>query len=228
MPLRGGIVVLSLTINEGKMAKKEQDFKPGDRVLYSEDGGVTKCEVVSIDFDKKTNWLSVTLKGIAAVQPSRVGIPNPVGVEFPVGKSLDVMIPFAMWEITEDDGSEAVIPNDWKRVVNLNPKGYLELNNGKRVIHGPIESIQITNTNDVEIRLKWAATIELNQSCLPIGSWRKGPDNSKIVIFPNFVIPFEIEETPEKGPRVRFGTNILYIDEIKGLDPKRVEGLNID
>jgi len=42
------------------------------------------------------------------------------------------------------------------------------------------------------------------------------------------VVPFVIEDTPNKGPRVRFaGTNILYFNEVEGLNPARVEGLVI-
>ena len=116
---------------------------------------------------------------------------------------------------------------DWQEVVDRKPKGYLELNNGERVIHGPIEDIAIDESDFVVITLKWAARMELNDG-IPGGGWRVAEEKDKKAIFPNLVVPFVIEDTPNKGPRVRFaGANILYFNEVEGLNPARVEGLVI-
>ena len=116
---------------------------------------------------------------------------------------------------------------DWQEVVDRKPKGYLELNNGERVIHGPIEDIAIDESDFVVITLKWAARMELNDG-IPGGGWRVAEEKDKKAIFPNLVVPFVIEDTPGKGPRVRFaGANILYFNEVEGLNPARVEGLVI-
>jgi len=116
---------------------------------------------------------------------------------------------------------------DWQEVVDRKPKGYLELNNGERVIHGPIESIVIDGSDFVVITLKWAARMELNDG-IPGGGWRVAEEKDKKAIFPNLVVPFVIEDTPSKGPRMRFaGANILYFNEVEGLNPARVEGLVI-
>lgn len=114
---------------------------------------------------------------------------------------------------------------DWNEIVELDPKGYVELNDGKTAIHGPLESIKINEMDMVEIRLKWRAQVALGGAAgMPQGNWKAAPNDGPI-LFPNFVVPFEIEDTPEKGPRVRFGINILYINPVKGIDPSRVEGL---
>ena len=116
---------------------------------------------------------------------------------------------------------------DWQEVVDRKPKGYLELNNGERVIHGPIEDIAIDESDFVVITLKWAARMELNGG-IPSGRWVVAEEKDKEAIIPNLVVPFVIEDTPNKGPRVRFaGTNILYFNEVEGLNPARVEGLVI-
>lgn len=207
------------------MKKREQDFKSGERCFYSEDGGVTRCEVVEIEHEPHRNWLNVTLKAIKTVKESLIVKPIPVGQVFTVSKKLGEFIPFVMWEIIEDLGGESDRPNDWQKVVDREPKGYLELNDGKRILHGPIESILITGEDFVEIRLKWAATITLSNHNLPIGKWQRASEENKTVLFPNLVVPFEFEQTPEKGPRVRFGFNILYLNEVEGLDPSKVEAM---
>ena len=118
---------------------------------------------------------------------------------------------------------------DWQEVVDRQPKGDVELNDGKRVLHGPIKDIRITEGDNVEINLKWVARAELGQLGIPVGNWRVGKDEEKRIVFPNIVVPYVIEDTPEKGPRVRFaGANILYFNEVEGLDPSKVEGFKLD
>ncbi len=117
---------------------------------------------------------------------------------------------------------------DWTQVVERKPRGYVELNDGKRAMHAPIESIEINETDSVVITFKWCAEVELGPPLgLPIGEWRLIVNEP--LIFPNFMVPYEIEDTPTKGPRVRFsGTNILYFSaDAEGLDPARVVGLQL-
>jgi hypothetical protein len=59
---------------------------------------------------------------------------------------------------------------------------------------------------------------------IPNGEWVAA--SSEPVIFPNLMVPYE-EESTEKGPRIRFGLNILYLNEVESLDPARVRGLVI-
>jgi hypothetical protein len=117
------------------------------------------------------------------------------------------------------------LKTDWKEVVELNPQGYLELNDGKRVVHGPIKSIEIDKVDYVLIELEWAATIALGDLGIQQGDWEVIKPLEP-VIFENFTVPFLIEDTPEKGPRVRFaGLNILYINKVEGIDPSKVKGM---
>jgi hypothetical protein len=114
---------------------------------------------------------------------------------------------------------------DWNKVVDLRPQGYVELNDGENIIHGPIEDIHVNDVDFVVITLKWAATMP----CMGnpgFGKWKNLPDaKDKTIIFPNLAVTFVIEGTLVKGPRVRFGMNILYFDKIDGIDPANVEGL---
>ncbi len=122
-----------------------------------------------------------------------------------------------------------MVEMDWTQVVERKPQGYVELNDGKTALHGPLESIELDDTDWVVIKLKWRAEVELGGPMgLPRGDW-KAVDNAEPIRFPNFTAPFVIEDTPEKGPRVRFnGTNILYFNaDAEGLDPKRVVGLEL-
>ncbi len=115
---------------------------------------------------------------------------------------------------------------DWQEVVKREPKGYVELNNGERVLHGPIESVKINGNNMVVIILKWFAKVSLGCHGLPEGDWEVAENEP--IIFPNSIVPFVIENTPEKGDRVRFkGTNILYFNKVDGLDPSKVRGLEL-
>lgn len=119
--------------------------------------------------------------------------------------------------------SEAL--RDWEEVVKRDPKGYAEFQNQERILHGPIESVSIDRFDMVHIKLKWAATMA-PPGKPGFGEWRSAPKRREVV-FPNLVVPFVFEQTPQKGERVRFGLNILYLDAIKGLDPAKVEGLNL-
>ena len=115
---------------------------------------------------------------------------------------------------------------DWQEVVERKPRGYLELNDGKKAVHGPIESVEINDDDIVVIKLKWSAEISLGEHGIPEGNWI-AIENQPIV-FPSLIAPFVIENTPEKGERVRFNnTNILYFNKIDGLDPSKVEGLKV-
>jgi len=114
---------------------------------------------------------------------------------------------------------------DWREVVDLQPKGYLEMQGGGIVIHGPIDSVSIDEFDSVRIKLKWAA--EMGALMTPdFGKWKNSPENTEVV-FPNFVAPFVFEDMPGKGARVQFGLNILYIEPVNGLNPAEVEGLHI-
>ncbi len=111
---------------------------------------------------------------------------------------------------------------DWRKVVDLKPKGYLEIQKDGMVFHGPIAEVSIDEADNVVFRLKWTAQIKLVKGG-PAGEW-EAITNEPFTL-PNFMVPYVIEEMPEKGPRVRFGYNILFLNEVQGLDPARVRGL---
>lgn len=117
---------------------------------------------------------------------------------------------------------------DWQKVLDRNPQGYCETQDQRAgcVYHGPIESVKINEMDFVVIRRKWVAQMPLPDKP-GFGRWKKGPDEAKEVLFPNFVVPFIIEPTPQKGYRVRFGLNLIYLDQISGIDPRAVEGLEL-
>jgi len=124
-----------------------------------------------------------------------------------------------------EDGQEGY---DWHQVVGLNPKGYLELNNGEEALYGPIQSVTINEDLDfVELRLKWAAKRPLENTGVPRGDWVPvSGEPFMVASFPNFVVPFVFETTPSKGPRIRFGPmSMLYIEDVSKLDPAEVKGL---
>ena len=114
---------------------------------------------------------------------------------------------------------------DWREVVDLHPGGYVELQKDETIIHGPIESVTIDDTDFVVITLKWAAKMGA-MGTPTFGKWKTSPEDTKIR-FPNLLVPFAFQDVP-KGKRVLFaGMNILYIDPVKGVDPNSVEGLVI-
>jgi len=114
---------------------------------------------------------------------------------------------------------------DWQEVVDLHPQGYVELQGDATVIHGPIESVTIDEFDFVVIKLRWAA--EMGAMGTPtFMKWKNSPTNTEIK-FPNLTAPFVFQDT-ENGKRVLFsGMNILYIGPVEGLNPKRVEGLEV-
>lgn len=120
---------------------------------------------------------------------------------------------------------------DWNIVADRKPQGYIEFNNGKETLYGPIESVTVSDIDFVELKLKWAIKRPLGEMGIPTGNGTWEVVSSvpvTILEFPNLVVPFQIEDTPEKGPRVRFGgLHILYFNNIEKVDPSKVEGLQL-
>jgi hypothetical protein len=116
---------------------------------------------------------------------------------------------------------------DWEKVLPLQPKGYAELRNhdNSMMYHGPVKELRVDREEDmVEIHFHWLATVPLGPIGIPTGEWEVAPPAANPVRFPNLVLPYEVEGT-EKGPRIRFGLNIMYVKEVQGLPPERVRGL---
>lgn len=119
---------------------------------------------------------------------------------------------------------------DWSTVVERKPQGYIEVNNGKEALYGPIESTEIDDSDWVQFKVKWAVKRELGECGIPVGDGKWKVISSEPCIlahFPNLVVPFEIEDTPEKGPRARFGLSVIYFNNVQKVDPSEVEGLQI-
>jgi hypothetical protein len=118
---------------------------------------------------------------------------------------------------------------DWKEVVALDPKGYMEIQNQKKglVFHGPIKKVEVNKYDFVILTFEWVAQMPLPNN-KGFGEWEKAPNEQIVQVFPNLKVPFVIEDTPEKGKRIRFaGLNIIYVDKIQGIDPAQVRGLKI-
>lgn len=119
---------------------------------------------------------------------------------------------------------------DWSEVVSLDPKGYMDLNDGEKATYGPVERILVTPHDNVVIVLKWTAARELGPVGIPTGDWRYRAVSCTptMVTFPNGIIPFELQMTPEKGKRVMFGMNIIYIDPVEKITPEDVVGFDFE
>ena len=112
---------------------------------------------------------------------------------------------------------------DWQLVVQAFRRGYLELNDGRVVLHGPIHSVRMGLGGNFVIELKWAARVATGPGGLPRGEWEV--ESMPTVVIPTF-FGYVVEDTPEKGLRVRFAEiSLLYLDAESGLDPARVKGL---
>ncbi|PCI29835.1 hypothetical protein COB55_01295 [Candidatus Wolfebacteria bacterium] len=116
---------------------------------------------------------------------------------------------------------------DWQEVVDRSPRGYVEMNDGKRALYGPIESIVVDECDFVTIILKWSAEMTLGKCGIPTGEWTAVENNP--IVFPNFIVSFTIDRMPEKGDRVLFGGfNILFFDKIEKVRPEDVKGLELE
>jgi hypothetical protein len=102
---------------------------------------------------------------------------------------------------------------NWALIAELQPKGYCEIQDdkGKRVVHGPIETFTVKG-NEVHITLKWVAEMPLPGE-EGFGTWVKGKEEDRVVLFPANFVPYLMESTPEKGDRVRTpdGNFLMYI-----------------
>jgi len=120
-----------------------------------------------------------------------------------------------------------VFKYDWKEIIELDPKGYVEFNNGKRAVHGPIKNISLDRHDNVLIQLEWAARAPLDEHGIPVSDEWKASPSENLIVFPNCSMSYVIETTLDKGRCVRFGKrNILYLEQVSGLDPAKVKGLN--
>lgn len=115
---------------------------------------------------------------------------------------------------------------DWTEVVNRNPKGDFEFQGqGNTIIRGPVKSVTINDSGFVTIELWWAGEMPVMGE-EGFGTWKAS--NKRSFGFPNFLLPYVIEDTPEKGERVRFGISLIYLERLEGentLDVKKVNGL---
>jgi hypothetical protein len=113
---------------------------------------------------------------------------------------------------------------DWQEVVDRNPKGYVELNDMKYATYGPVERVEIKE-EVVEIHVKWAARRPLGEYGIPCGKWEVlSREPTVLTSFPNEIVPYVIEPTPEKGDRVRFDTySILYFDDVGKMTLEQAE-----
>ncbi|MFA6475857.1 MAG: hypothetical protein WCV68_00425 [Candidatus Paceibacterota bacterium] len=120
------------------------------------------------------------------------------------------------------DGSS----RDWAEVVKRNPKGDFEFQgNGNTVLRGPVKSITLSDEGLVSIDLWWAAEMPVMGE-EGFGIWHAS--NKRHFGFPNFALPYVIEDTPEKGERIRFGISLIYLERLEGentLDVRKVNGL---
>ena len=109
---------------------------------------------------------------------------------------------------------------DWQEIVEIKPQGYAEFQFHKEglVFHGPVKSVEISNGDIVVITLEWVAQMGLPGQA-SFGTWVRGPENMKIIRFPNLVVPFTYQDT-EKGRRIIFSgksgdAHLLYLDSVK-------------
>jgi hypothetical protein len=121
------------------------------------------------------------------------------------------------------NGGIEKMPCDWTEVVAMEPKGYVELNDGQRILIGPIESMWITPGDNVEIKLRWTARVKLDPSTgVPDGEFEAVPNEA--ILFPNIAVPYVLENEPGlKGLRIQFGRNLLFLRESE-LDTSRIRG----
>lgn len=115
---------------------------------------------------------------------------------------------------------------DWQEVVDLKPRGDFEFQgHGNTIVRGPIKKLTITEFDSVLIELKWAAEMP-TMGEEGFGTWKAS--DKRVFSFPNLVLPYVIETTPEKGDRIRFGVSILFVKRLEGvntLDVTKINGL---
>ena len=118
---------------------------------------------------------------------------------------------------------------DWNIVVDKKPQGYVALNDGRVEVYGPVQAVNVDDNGTVHIETKWAIKRGLGEFGIPVTQWEVVSNTpTDFIQFPNLVVPFVIEDTPDKGPRVRFGgLHILYFNDVHKVDPSKVEGLRL-
>lgn len=115
---------------------------------------------------------------------------------------------------------------NWQPVLDRLPRGYAEFNDRETVLHGPVQSLRASDDGQLLIvRTEWAAIMTLKNG-IPTGPWRVfSREPIDLQRFPNGV-PYEIESTPEKGERVRFGLNIIYFECRGVLTLEKIDEMN--
>ena len=120
------------------------------------------------------------------------------------------------------------LKHDWEEVVGLNPQGDFEYQDEEslKILRGPVKQISIDEANQVVIELEWAGEMS-RMGEEGFGKW--SVSRIKAFTFPNLLVPYVVESTPEKGNRIRFGLSLIYIERLEGntLNASRVEGLQL-
>lgn len=62
---------------------------------------------------------------------------------------------------------------------------------------------------------------------IPSGDWVIVSSTPTVLTkFPNFAVSFEIEDSPSKGLRARFGFSLIYFSKVQKIDPSTIKGLH--
>ena len=114
---------------------------------------------------------------------------------------------------------------DWKRVEDLNPKGFAAWSTPLGVTHfyGPVKSLTVDDLNQVFISFEWIASKP--GVCQDDEHWEKVDKTRWSQEFDGNTDPYILKESEEKGPYITFATVTLYINEVSALDPSKVKGL---
>ncbi len=117
---------------------------------------------------------------------------------------------------------------DWNIIADKKPQGYVALNDGRVEVYGPVQAVTVDDNDTVHIETKWAIKRGLGELGIPVTEWEVVSNTpTDFIQFPNLMVPFQIEDTPEKGPRVRFGMSIIYFNDVHKVNPSEVEGLQL-
>lgn len=119
---------------------------------------------------------------------------------------------------------------DWGIVADAKPKGCVQKNAVTYTFYGPVTDVVVNGLDDeVEIHVSWSVSRPLENGLLTEEGWEPFLRMPHIFLkFRNFTVPFVFEDTPKKGPRVRFGTGVLYLLERSiEIDPRTIPGLLI-
>jgi len=107
---------------------------------------------------------------------------------------------------------------DWKIVQELDPKGWVYVDQGIAIRYGRVQCVSVDTVGIVRIQAEFIFELKLDRIRIPTTDWKVVSAKPECIFkFPGKTLPFEIKHCKEKGKYVAFDGHTLYVHPSDGV-----------